>query len=280
LVFGANGQVGRELAFLAPRFGIEPHMLSRADVDLADRAKVSAAVEATDAQVVVNAAAYTSVDEAEGERDLADAINGAAPTRMAVAAKARNLPLLHISTDGAGDGPKREDDPVAPLSAYGRSKLLGERGVAASGADMVILRTSWVFSAHGTNFVKTMLAVGKGRDEVRVVADQHGGPTAARDIASALWTICKAWEAGNGVPGTFHFASRPATNWAEFAKEIFARAGWSHRPRVTPIATDDWPTTASRPRNSVLDCSAIGQAYGITQPDWRVALDQVIRDLS
>jgi dTDP-4-dehydrorhamnose reductase len=284
LVFGASGQVARELARLAPEFGISARMLARADVDLTDPGAIARAIEATDAEIIVNAAAYTSVDQAEDEAELAHKVNAEAPEAMARAAAARGLPLLHISTDyvfaGTPGAPKTEADPTGPTTEYGRSKLAGEEAVMASGADAVILRTAWVFSAHGRNFLKTMLAAGRGRDEMRVVGDQHGGPTPARDIAAALWTIARAWEAGRGVPGIFHFTAAPATTWAGFAAEIFARCGWDATPRVTAIATHEWPTKAARPANSVLDCRAIEAAYGIRQPDWRPAIDAVIAELS
>lgn len=283
LVFGAHGQVGRELARFAPVHGIDAEMLSRDDVDLADTAAVARAVEATEAAIVVNAAAYTAVDQAEDEPDLALAINGEAPGAMAEAAAARGIPFLHISTDYVFDGtlerPYTETDPVAPASAYGRSKRAGEEAVLATGGSAAILRTAWVFSGHGRNFVKTMLTVGRDRDEMRVVADQRGGPTSARDIAEALWTMALAFEAGRGVPGVFHFAGAPETSWAGFAAEIFARSGWDRVPKVTPISTDEWPTKAARPANSALDCSKIRAAYGIDQPDWRPALDAVLREL-
>jgi dTDP-4-dehydrorhamnose reductase len=152
--------------------------------------------------------------------------------------------------------------------------------VAAAAPDHVILRTSWVFSAHGKNFAKSMLAVGRGKPETRVVGDQRGGPTPAPDIAEALWTVAEAWVAGRGKPGVFHFAGAPAVTWAEFAAAIFARADWPVRPRVTAIASADWPTRAVRPAFSVLDCARIASVYGIAQPDWRPALDAVIDQLS
>ncbi len=286
LVFGKTGQVACELARLAPDFGIEAEMLGRAEANLTDTATLARIISGTDARIIVNAAAYTAVDLAEDEPDLAHKVNASAPEAMAKAAAARGLPFLHISTDYVFEGmpgaPKKETDPTGPTTEYGRSKLAGERAVAVSGADAVILRTAWVFSAHGKNFLKTMLNVGRGREEMRVVGDQHGQPTSARDIAAALWTIAKAYERGRGVSGTFHFASRPATTWAGFATEIFARAGWpsGETPRVTAIATDEWPTKAARPADSVLDCAAIKAAYGIDQPDWRAALDDAIRELS
>jgi dTDP-4-dehydrorhamnose reductase len=284
LVFGATGQVGRELGRLAPEFNIEAEMLARADADLTDTDAIARVIGETDAEIIVNAAAYTAVDRAEDEPELAHKVNAEAPEAMARACAKRGLPFLHISTDyvfeGSPGAPKRESDPVGPTTEYGRSKLAGEQAVAASGADAVILRTAWVFSAHGKNFLKTMLTVGKGREEMRVVGDQHGGPTAARDIAAALWTIAKAWEAGNGVSGIFHFAAAPATTWADFAREIFARSGWERAPEVTAISTHEWPTKAARPADSVLDCSAIEAAYGISRPDWRPAVDDAIRELS
>jgi dTDP-4-dehydrorhamnose reductase len=285
LVFGTTGQVARELIRSAPSRGIALRALGRAEADLADPEACARAVRAADADVIVNAAAYTAVDAAEDDRATADVVNGAAPGAIAAAAAAKGVPFLHVSTDYVLDGsnpgrPWREDDPTGPLSAYGASKLAGERAVIAAAPDHAILRTAWVFSAHGRNFVKTMLAVGRGKPELGVVGDQRGGPTAARDIAEALWTVAQAWTAGRGTPGIFNFAGAPDTTWAGFAEAIFARAGWPERPRVTPIATADWPTRAVRPAYSVLDCSAIAAAYGIAQPDWRPALDAVIDELS
>lgn len=284
LVFGETGQVARELARAAPARGIEALFLGRDVADLADPEACARAVRAADADIVVNAAAHTAVDRAEDEVDLAMTVNGAAPGAMAAAAAARGLPFLQISTDYVFDGrpgrPWREDDPVAPLGAYGASKLAGERAVAAANPDHAILRTAWVFSSHGTNFVRTMLRVGRGKPEMRVVGDQQGGPTAARDIAGALWTIAEAWGQGRGVPGIFHYAGAPATSWAGFAEAIFARSGWDEPPAVTAITTADWPTRAVRPANSVLDCARIGACYGIAQPDWRAGLDAVIGELS
>ncbi|MFQ8431776.1 dTDP-4-dehydrorhamnose reductase [Amaricoccus sp. W119] len=282
LVFGTTGQVARELALTAA--GVELTALGRAEVDLADAAACAAAVAGGEADVVINAAAYTAVDQAEDEPTLAQAINGAAPGAMARAAAAKGVPFLHVSTDYVFDGapgrPWREDDPTGPLGAYGTSKRAGEEAVLAAGGDAVILRTAWVFSSHGRNFVKTMLGVGRGRDEMRVVGDQQGGPTPARDIAEALWTIARARLARRGTPGIYHFAGAPAVSWAEFAEAVFAESGWADQPRVTAIATADWPTRARRPANSVLDCGAISRAFGIAQPDWRAGLARVVAELS
>jgi dTDP-4-dehydrorhamnose reductase len=282
LVFGQSGQVATELRRLAgPDLAIEA--LGRAEADLADPAACAARVAATDADAVVNAAAYTAVDKAESEEALAAVINGDAPGAMARAAAARGLPFLHVSTDyvfdGAGDRPWREDDPVAPLGAYGRSKLAGERAVAAAGGPHVLLRTAWVFSAHGNNFVRTMLRVGATRDRLTVVDDQRGGPTAAADIAAALAVIAQRFAEGRGVSGVFHFAGAPAVSWRGFALEIFRQAHWMTAPEVAPIATADWPTPATRPANSVLDCARIAQSYGIAQPDWRLSLGRVLTEI-
>ncbi|PZQ49493.1 MAG: dTDP-4-dehydrorhamnose reductase [Rhodovulum sulfidophilum] len=283
LIFGTTGQVARELARTAPP-GVEILAFGRAEADLSDPAACAAAVAARDADVVINAAAYTAVDQAEDEPGLAHAINAEAPGAMARAAAAKGVPFLHVSTDYVFDGAPgrawREDDPTGPLGAYGASKLAGEQAVAQAGGDHVILRTAWVFSSHGRNFVKTMLAYGRDRDEMRVVGDQRGGPTPAADIALALWNIAAARHAGAGAPGVYHFAGAPSVSWAEFAEGIFAASGWARAPRVTAIATADWPTKASRPANSVLDCGAIGRVFGIAQPDWRAGLARVVAELS
>ncbi len=284
LVFGETGQVARELARTAVARGIDARFLSRGAADLAEPETCVRAIAAAEADVIVNAAAYTAVDRAEDEPGLAHAVNATAPGAMAVAAAAKGLPFLHVSTDYVFDGAPgrawREGDATGPLGAYGASKLAGEEAVAGATPDHVILRTAWVFSAHGANFVKTMLRVGRGKPEMRVVGDQQGGPTAARDIAGALWTIAQAWSAGRGEAGVFHYAGAPACTWADFAEAIFARAGWPERPAVARIATADWPTRAVRPANSVLDCTRIAATYGIVQPDWRASLDTVIAELA
>ena len=284
LVFGESGQVARELHRAARARGIEAKFLGRAMADLSDPEACGRAVAAAEADIVLNAAAYTAVDQAEDEPELAHRVNAAAPAAMAEAAMSKGVPFLHISTDYVFDGapgrPWREDDPTAPLGVYGASKLAGERAVAAATPDHAILRTAWVFSAHGKNFVKTMLTVGRGRPEIRVVGDQRGGPTAASDIAGALWTMAEAWTAGRGRAGIFNYAGNPPVSWAEFAEAIFARSGWREQPKVTAITTADWPTKAVRPANSVLDCGAIASAYGIAQPDWRDGLDAVIAEMA
>jgi len=240
LVFGKTGQVAQELA---QHVGIT--CLSRTDADLTDPTACAAIIMESDATAVINAAAYTAVDKAEDEPDLAYIINAAAPTAMAQACTAKNLPFLHISTDyvfdGSGDAPWKPADPTGPLGVYGASKLGGEEGVRAAGGIYAILRTSWVFSAQGNNFVKTMLRLGAERDAVSIVADQIGGPTAAKSIADAAGT--------------------PNVSWADFAREIFSRAGLTCS--VSDIPTTAYPTPASRPANSRLDCTDIEAIFGV-----------------
>lgn len=279
LVFGRTGQVARELARNLPA-GWSARFLDRAEADLADPAACAAAVAGAGADAVINAAAWTAVDKAEAEEDAATLVNGAAPAAMARAAADRGLPFLHVSTDyvfdGAGTEPFRPDSPVAPLGAYGRSKLAGEQGVRAAGGVHLILRTSWVFSAHGTNFVRTMLRLGAEREVLRVVADQTGGPTPAAAIAGALLSVAAALR--DGAPGgTHHFAGAPDTTWADFARAIMAGAGLPCR--IEDIATADYPTPARRPANSRMDCSALAAAYGIDRPDWGAALHEVLAEL-
>lgn len=278
-MFGRTGQVAAEVARRAG--GIEVEALDRAAADLSNPAACAALVKATDADIILNAAAYTAVDRAEDEEATAAIVNGETPTALANAAAARNIPFLHISTDyvfdGSGDAPWREDVGAAPLGAYGWTKLAGEAGVTSAGGPHVILRTSWVFSAHGANFVKTMLRLGAEKDALAIVDDQVGGPTAAGDVAEALLMMARAFHAGMGVSGIYHFAGAPAVSWRQFADAIFDEAGLS--VDVTPIPTSDYPTSAKRPQNSRLDCAKIKADYGIAQPDWRISLKQVIGEL-
>jgi dTDP-4-dehydrorhamnose reductase len=278
LVFGQTGQVARELARRCPA-GITARFLGRAEADLMDPTACAAAI--VDCDVVINAAAWTAVDKAEAEEAAATVVNGAAPTAIAARCVALGLPFLHISTDyvldGAGEAPFATDHPTAPLGAYGRSKLAGEQGVLAAGGQALILRTSWVVSAHGANFVKTMLRLGRERESLTVVADQIGGPTPAAAIADALYTAAKAMT--QGAPGGIHhFAGAPDTSWAGFARLIMARAGLACQ--IHDIPSSAYPTPAKRPLNSRLDCSGIAAAFGIPRPDWRAGLDAILQELS
>lgn len=278
LVFGQTGQVARELARRCPA-GVSARFLGRDQADLMHPSACAAAI--ADCDVVINAAAWTAVDRAETEEAAATVVNGAAPTAMAQRCAALGLPFLHVSTDyvfdGSGDAPFRPDHPTAPLGAYGRSKLAGEQGVLAAGGRALILRTSWVVSAHGTNFVKTMLRLGRERDSLSVVADQIGGPTPAAAIADALFTAATAMT--QGAPGGIHhFAGAPDTSWAGFARQIMARAGLACQ--ITDIPSSAYPTPARRPLNSRLDCTGFTAAFGLPRPDWRAGLDDILQELS
>lgn len=278
LVFGQSGQVARELARRVPQ-GVSARFLGREQADLLDPAACTAAI--SDCDAVINAAAWTAVDKAEAEETAARVVNGAAPTAMAARCAALGLPFLHISTDyvfdGAGEASFRPDHPTAPLGAYGRSKLVGEQGVWAAGGKSLILRTSWVVSAHGTNFVKTMLRLGATRDSLTVVADQIGGPTPAAAIADALYSTAAAM--AQGAPGgVHHFAGSPDTSWAGFARLIMARAGLACQ--ITDIPSSTYPTPAHRPMNSRLDCASFTAAYGTPRPDWQAGLDDILQELN
>lgn len=277
LVFGQSGQLATELARRAPAHGVEAHCLSRAQADLQTPETCAQAIAATDADVVINAAAFTGVDAAEADPATAFRINAEAPGAMARACAARDLPFLHVSTDyvfdGTGDQPRSDTARPAPLGVYGRSKLAGERAVADAGGWHVILRTAWVFSAHGSNFVKTMLRLAATQDRLRVVDDQIGGPTPAAALADALWHMAGSRD----EPGLFHLSGAPEQSWAGFARAIFAASG--HGVAVDPIPSRDYPLPAPRPLNSRLDCSRIARVYGIERPDWQAGLAQVIAEL-
>ncbi|MGY0834715.1 dTDP-4-dehydrorhamnose reductase [Azospirillum argentinense] len=297
LILGTSGQVGTELMRAAWPQGTELVGLARPDVDMARPETVEAAVAAHAPDLVVNATAYTAVDKAESDQETAFAVNRDGPARLAASCAACGIPLIHISTDYVFDGtkpaPYAEDDPVAPLGVYGASKEAGEAAVRAALPQHVILRTSWVYAAHGANFVKTMLRFGREREEMRVVADQHGAPTAAADIAAAIVTIAERIAAGSGadgvptgVPGdipwgTYHFTGAGETTWHGFAERIFQRleAATGRRPRLQAITTADYPTPARRPANSRLDCARIRSAFGIEAPRWEDSLDRVLDEL-
>jgi dTDP-4-dehydrorhamnose reductase len=277
LVFGKTGQVARELQ----RQSTDVVAVGRDEADLSNPASCAALISVTDVDVIINAAAYTAVDDGENEEQLATIINGEAPGAMAKAAAARDIPFLHISTDyvfdGSGVQPWSIKNIPVPKGAYGRSKLQGEVGVAQAGGVYAILRTSWVFSAHGVNFVKTMLGLGKEREALRIVNDQIGGPTSAADIAATLLKMATAFKDGDGKTGIYHYASAPDVSWEEFAREIFMQAGL--KVNVTGIPSSAYPTLAVRPLNSRLDCSALENIFGITRPDWQASLRTVLKDL-
>lgn len=279
LVFGQTGQVARELIRRAPP-GVELISLGRDNADLSQPESCAAAIRASAADAVINAAAWTAVDRAETEEDAARVVNADAPTAMAHACNAHGCPFLHISTDyvfdGSGTRPFHPDDPTGPLGAYGRTKLAGESGVRAAGGRHLILRTSWVVSAHGTNFVKTMLRHGAERESLNIVADQVGGPTSAAAIADVLYVAARAM-IGGAAGGTHHFSGSPDVSWADFARSILRKAGL--RTIVTDIPTTAYPTPARRPLNSRLDGSTLKAAFGIDRPEWDKDLDAILVEL-
>lgn len=284
LIVGSNGQVGSELRRRAARWGLTALGLDRAALDITDATAVAAALAGSGAKVVINAAAYTAVDRAEQEPERAYAVNRDGPAHLAAACAQLGLPLLHISTDyvfdGSKAGPYTETDPAAPLGVYGDSKWQGEEAVRARLDQHIILRVSWVFGIDGNNFVKTMLRLARERDELRVVADQHGCPTYAGAIADVLLDLAARSGSGTALPwGTYHYCGAPATTWQQFAEAILAEGRRYEALRaqtVTPITTADYPTPARRPANSVLACERIGADLGITPSPWQAGLQTML----
>jgi dTDP-4-dehydrorhamnose reductase len=281
-VIGRQGQVARALAEAGPAPDVQIVTLGRPHLDLAVPETVEPSLKAATPDLVVNAAAYTAVDQAEQEPEIAAAVNGLGAGAVAAAAKALGIPVIHLSTDYVFDGNKTtpyiEEDSVAPANAYGLSKLAGEEAVVATvGGEHVILRTAWVYAPYGKNFVRTMLALAESRDEVRVVADQLGCPTYAPDIAVAIVDIARNIlrnPSDASLRGLFHLAGTGETSWAGFASAIFAflAAKGLREPALTPIATADYPTSARRPANSRLNCAKLARVHGIELPSWRDSL--------
>jgi dTDP-4-dehydrorhamnose reductase len=280
LVFGRTGQVARGLASRAQ--GVTLAMHDRQSADFTDPETCAALVAATDADAVINAVAHVAADRAEEEEDLARRINAETPGAIAGVAAARGLPMVHISTeyvfDGTGTQPWPVDAAPVPLSAYGRTKLGGEQAVREAGGPHAIVRTSWVVSPHGRNFVTTMMGLGAERAELRVVADQVGGPTPAADLAGACLEIAAQLVEAPDKTGIYHYAGAPDVTRADFAREIFARAGLPCT--VRDIATKDYPTPAQRPLNSRLDCSQTEAVFGLARPDWRAGLDAILAEFA
>lgn len=279
LITGANGQVGRELvARLQDRATILA--AGRDTLDITDPAAVERTAAAFRPHVIINAAAYTAVDKAESDPAAAYAVNRDAVRHLARAAAEHHAALLHLSTDYVFDGtlnrPYRETDPATPQSIYGQSKLAGEQAAAACPRH-IILRTAWVFGAHGRNFVKTMLRLARERDSLGIVADQYGAPTAAADIAAALIAIAERIQSRRFADwGIYHFSGSPYLSWYGFAKTIFQAAAAQNLlpavPQLKALATEDYPTPARRPANSRLDCTKIRDTFGIAPSDWQAAL--------
>ncbi len=284
LVAGSSGQVGIELM----RQGAAKHEMigmTHETLDITDSAKVMATVMAEMPDMVVNAAAYTAVDDAESETEACFAVNSDGPKNLAQACSLADIPLIHISTDYVFDGTKSgsyiESDRVSPVGVYGKSKAEGEENVCEGCTEHIILRTSWVFSAHGNNFVKTMLRLGAEREELGIVADQYGCPSSAAELARAIYNVLDTDL--DGKWGVYHFCQPEPTTWFAFAKAVFDTAtkqGIELKVNsVNSITTEDYPTPAKRPANSVMDCSRFSQAFGFDIKPWSESLQEVIKEL-
>jgi dTDP-4-dehydrorhamnose reductase len=280
LVFGHSGQVATELRALHSDV-VQITALARTDTDLTNPTACAAAIDAHAPDAVINAAAYTAVDKAESDAETAQLINAEAPAAMARTCAAHDIPFVSISTDyvfsGAGETAWKPGDATDPQGVYGRTKRDGEIAIAEAGGRYAVLRTSWVVSAHGNNFVKTMLRLGAERDVLTIVADQIGGPTGAAEIAQACVTIAKTLVSEPKKSGIYHFSGSPDTSWADFARAIFDTA--KIPCAVTDIQSSDYPTPAKRPLNSRLDCSATKAAFGISRPDWHKSLTHILTQL-
>jgi dTDP-4-dehydrorhamnose reductase len=274
VVFGGNGQLGQELARTAANQNLPLAALSRSQADITDAAAVAAALATHRPAFVVNAAAYTKVDAAESDAAAAAAVNADGAAIIARACADAGVPLLHISTDYVFDGKKRgpylESDPIAPLSVYGRTKAAGEAAVRDILRHHIILRTAWVYGEFGHNFLKTIVRLAKERDELRIVADQHGSPTSTRQLATAILGIGSRLAAGADLWGTYHFTGAGTTTWHGFATAIVAAQAplTGRAPKVTAITTAEYPTPAPRPANSALDCGRFERAFAFRRRPW------------
>jgi dTDP-4-dehydrorhamnose reductase len=281
LLLGAGGQLGQEIVARAAAMKVDVIARARRETDIADRNAVAAALGAAKAGLVINAAAYTKVDKAESEKDEAHRANVIGAGIIAEACAAADIPLIHLSTDyvfdGAKPSPYVESDSASPLGVYGATKLTGEQAIRARHDKHLIVRTSWVYGIYGSNFLKTILRLADERDELRIVADQHGSPTSTRDLADILLQLAPRLR--DGAPwGTYHLTGDGATTWHDFAAEILkareARTG--KRPKLIPITTADYPTAARRPVNSVLDNALFRAAFGLKARPWQVAVRETV----
>jgi dTDP-4-dehydrorhamnose reductase len=287
LLTGANGQVGWELSHRGGQRGLEILALDRSDLDITDPVSVSNEVNRSNVSLVVNAAGYTAVDQAESEPELAFAVNRDGPAYLASACGKAGIPLVHISTDYVFDGKKEGaylvTDRVSPLSVYGKSKAAGEMEVKKRLREHLILRTGWIYGIHGHNFVKTMLRLGREREVVHVVTDQYGCPTYAADLATTILKIAARFlEGGQIYWGTYHYCGKGVTTWHAFAEEIFRLAsGYASLKvkRVEPISTSGYPTPAQRPTSSILDCSVLENTFNIHPRPWAESLAHMLEVL-
>ena len=288
LVTGKNGQVGRSLMDQGESYGFTMFGMSSAELDITNIRNVDSVISQIKPDLVINAAAYTAVDKAETDMKTAYAVNETGPKILAAACKKLDIPLFHISTDYVFDGklekPYKETDTVNPISVYGRSKLLGELTVRNFHSKHIILRTSWVFSEYGNNFLKTMLRLAKERDRLTVVSDQFGGPTSARGIAAALLEIADQFEkTGTVAWGTYHYCQKPYVSWYQFAEAIIEHSikmGLVHHPvEVTPIPSSEFPTPVARPLNSKLDRDKFNTHFGLPETSWLNEIQPVLLNL-
>lgn len=288
LVAGGQGQVGSAIAELGLEQNLDLIALGRQDLDITSAQAIDSVFAKYEPDLLINAAAYTAVDKAESEPELAYAINETATALLADACTERGIPMLHISTDyvfdGTKDSPYLESDAVNPIAVYAKSKEAGERALRERLERHIILRTSWVFGHHGNNFVKTMVRLAKDRDRLTVVADQFGGPSSARGIAKAVLTIAAQYRGGSSIAwGTYHYCQKPYVSWHQFAETIVARAieiGLvDHEVEVVPIASSEFPTPVVRPENSRLDTTALIFTFGIVDTEWAEDVDNVLESL-
>jgi dTDP-4-dehydrorhamnose reductase len=288
LITGAEGQVGKELVSIAKQHGLDVIAAGRAELEITQLKNIESAIQHHKPDLVINAAAYTAVDRAEEEQDIAYAINRDGAENLASVCKEQDIPLLHISTDYVFDGTNSEAysemDAVSPLGIYGISKWQGEEAIRQKLPQHIILRVAWVFGAQGNNFVKTMLRLAKDRDELNVISDQFGGPSPAKDIAKTLISLAETYQKEKTLEwGTYHYCGTEKTNWCNFSKEIFTQAkekGLINKEiKVHAITTAEYPVPAKRPANSMLNCSKLKNTFGIEMPSWKKALNEVLIEL-
>jgi len=284
LVIGGNGQLGRELAAQGRPKGFLLKTVDLPEIDITSETSIRSVSEAFQPELVINAAAYTQVDRAEAEPDLCRAVNCDGPRNLARCCREIQIPLIHVSTDFVFDGkkttPYTEEDPPAPLSVYGRTKMDGERAVQANIAHHLIVRTAWLYSVHGQNFVQTMLKLGAERNELGVVDDQYGCPTCAADLAAAILAMAQHIADSRDISwGIYHYCGQGVASWCGFARKIFELAGRHQQfklKRIKPLTTAQYPTAAARPANSALDCSKITAHFGIRTIAWQESLEKTI----
>lgn len=279
LVIGSKGQLGSELQEIAGNYPFQFFFYDVAEMDITNAALVEKQFAALKPDYLINCAAYTAVDKAETDKDLAFLINGEAVKYLALACTSNDVKFIHVSTDyvfsGESKHPYKESDALCPINVYGESKLKGEEEAISANKDVIIIRTAWVYSVYGNNFVKTMLRLMKSKPEINVVADQVGSPTYAHDLAEAIMQIIVS---GKWAPGIYHFTNDGVISWFDFAVEIKSQSSLSCK--VNPISTEQYPTPAKRPQYSVLDKTKIQETFGIKLKDWKETLKECLAKMS